>query len=155
MGNGARLVARYYVEAQGRAGVASRIGGKASGVWSHARGWTLGARVDVNPAAHESAEDHVEVSLTGGSSRRHRGRDLVSASQQDDGTVQICQTIPRALAAAVRFAEAFSRSECTTEEVREAIRAAKVTHPGHGQPFVVFSVDGQTLEEISPPPMGE
>jgi len=147
LGNGARLVARYYVEAQGRAGVASRIGGKASGVWSHARGWNLGARVDVNPAAHESAEDHVEVSLTGGSSRRHRGRDILSASQQEDGTVRVCLRVPAAVGELARVAERFTRSECTTEELVDAIRAAKVTHPAHGQPFVTFDVDGQTLEE--------
>ncbi len=58
-------MARFYAEIEGNRGRASRMGSRDSGMWSHTRGWSLGAQVDWDEASGD--DDRVEVRLTSGS----------------------------------------------------------------------------------------
>ena len=60
-------MARYMAEVQGNRSLVSRLGSAVSGIWSHTRGWNIGARVDVDPYREDSNADMVSISVTGGS----------------------------------------------------------------------------------------
>lgn len=57
-------MAQFYAEIQGTRGKASRMGDKRSGMWSHTRGWGVGAEVNCE---HENGCDVVRVRATHGS----------------------------------------------------------------------------------------
>ena len=58
-------MSRFFGSIQGSRGMATRLGGKRSGIRGHVRGWAIGARAfcDVNA----EGEDVVTVYITGGS----------------------------------------------------------------------------------------
>lgn len=69
-------MAHFYVTAEGARGGCSRTGTRRSGVTAHARGWTIGASVDVR---HENGRDVVRVFLTSGSTAGGAERQQIAA----------------------------------------------------------------------------
>lgn len=67
-------MSRFYASIQGNRGVATRQGTKSSGIQSHARGWKIGARVDL--WVDDDGKDNVKVVLTGGSNQPGTTKDL-------------------------------------------------------------------------------
>ena len=80
-------MARYYGEVQGNRGAVSRTGHKTSGIWSHVRGWNVGARtvVDVSPDDPEQDRDYVEVAVTAGSNGGSMDRIVATVDDTPDG----------------------------------------------------------------------
>jgi hypothetical protein len=60
-------MARFYGEITGRAGTATRIGPKDSGIHSHTRGWDIGAEIHIY--VNEDGNDEIVVRITGGSNK--------------------------------------------------------------------------------------
>ena len=67
-------MAQFYAEIQGNRGMASRMGTKSSGMWSHIRGWNIGAKVYCR---HENGKDVIYVYKTCGSTG-HRSDELIA-----------------------------------------------------------------------------
>ena len=61
-------MSRFYGDLQGSRGMATRQGGKSSGISGHLRGWNIGARVIVAPQGENPEVDEVAILKTGGSS---------------------------------------------------------------------------------------
>jgi len=75
-------MARFYAEIEGNRGPASRMGSKDSGMWSHTRGWHLGAQVDCDVY---DDDDVVGARLTGGSSGFFSGKPMFTARERKVG----------------------------------------------------------------------
>ena len=59
-------MAQYYAQIQGNRGMASRMGSKASGMWGHLRGWSIGVMVYID-RDEATDKDVVSIHITGGS----------------------------------------------------------------------------------------
>lgn len=59
-------MSRFYGEVEGNGSVASRMGGKVSGLRGHIRGWNLGAKVKM--WVNSEGEDVCTIHLSSGSS---------------------------------------------------------------------------------------
>lgn len=85
-------MAQFYAQIQGNRGMASRMGGKESGIWGHIRGWTVGAKVECH-YDEETDTDVVKVYATKGSSGN--GQETLIATIYENGEVQFAEALAR------------------------------------------------------------
>ena len=76
-----KIVARFYGTIQGNRGMASRMGGKDSGISGHLCGWRIGIRAFVY--VDETGKDTVGVYLTGGSNGSREDQQIAKFHEGD------------------------------------------------------------------------
>lgn len=77
-------MARFMADVQGTRGSASRLGGAASGIRSHTRGWDVGVLV---VGSDEDGSDVFTIYATSGSSGAHLTKLVGHVSLDSDGRV--------------------------------------------------------------------
>lgn len=83
-------MAQFYAQIQGNRGMASRMGGKESGIFGHIRGWHVGARVCCH-YDEKTDTDVVKVYATKGSSGN--GQETLIATIYENGEVQFAEAL--------------------------------------------------------------
>ena len=75
-------MARFYADIQGNRGEATRMGTASSGMSGHVRGWSLGARVEMD--TDSEGRDRLTVYRTGGSNGMSRDTREIYTETADD-----------------------------------------------------------------------
>jgi hypothetical protein len=87
-------MARFYAEIQGNRGGATRMGTPNSGMRAHVRGWNTGFKVRCDARMGDSNLDHCTVVLTGGSNAVRAEKQIASAMEMVDGTLEVTVYTP-------------------------------------------------------------